>query len=106
MVSDILPDQGGDDAGMSPHEILEAALAACTSMTVQLYAQHKQWPLTSCNVEVKIISEGAETAFAVQTDFIGDLSEEQKSRLLEIAKKCPVHKILSNPIHITNIERV
>jgi putative redox protein len=92
---------GGTDLGPTPHEILEMALAACTSMTVQMYANHKQWPLESCDVKVQIVAESTEgTQIQRTVSFRGNLDSEQKTRLLDIANKCPIHKLLSHPIQI------
>lgn len=96
---------GGIDDGPSPHEILEAALAACTTITVQMYANRKEWPLKSTDVVVKITSE-TPTGTEITRDirFVGELSEEQRQRLLEIANKCPIHRLLSGRIEIkTNL---
>jgi putative redox protein len=99
-VADEGPAQGGDDAGPEPHEWLLAGLGACTSMTVGAYARRKGWPLEA--VEVSVDGEHTGGAFVLTRRVLvkGDLSEEQRARLLEIADKCPVHKSLSGPIRI------
>jgi putative redox protein len=94
-------DIGGIDDGPTPHEILEAALAACTIITVQMYANRKDWPLKSTDFMVKPDSESEQgTVITRDINFVGDLTEEQKQRLLEIANKCPIHKLLSGKIEI------
>jgi putative redox protein len=101
LVADGATDDGGTDAGPSPHEWLLAGLGACTSMTVKLYADHKGWPLS--RVEVTVDGKHEEGAFVLQRHItlVGpDLTEEQRARLLEIANKCPVHKALTGPIRI------
>lgn len=105
IVSGIPADIGGIDDGPDPHELLEAALAACTTITVQMYANRKEWPLKSADVVVKITSETpAGTVITRDVRFVGDLSAEQKSRLLEIANKCPIHKLLDGKVEIkTNL---
>jgi putative redox protein len=101
LLADITDEQGGDDLGMSPHEILEAALAACTSMTLQLYANRKSWPLESCDVLVKIVSETSEaTVIEAELSLKGPLDDDQKKRLLEIAGRCPIHKLLTGKVVI------
>lgn len=95
---------GGNDEGPTSHELLESALAACTIITLQMYANRKQWDLRAANVTVKIISED-KTGTVIQRDvsFEGDLSEEQRKTLLDISNKCPVHKLLSSPIEIKTL---
>ncbi len=103
---------GGNDFGPSPYEFVSAGLAACTAMTLQMYAKRKKWDLQ--NVEVhsshdKIHMEdcsNCETAVSKIDTFqraiklSGDLDERQKSRLLEIADKCPVHRTLEGETKI------
>lgn len=91
---------GGDDEGMSPHELLETALATCTIITVEMYANRKAWPLESIDVVVTTDSEGANSHLSRQITFKGDLDEEQRARLLDIANKCPIHKLLTSHIEI------
>ena len=101
IVSGVLPNQGGNDEGPNPHELIESALAACTVITVQMYANRKEWPLTSCNVVVKIEKEAADGAiFKRDISFTGDLTDEQRTRLFEIANKCPIHKLLETKIEV------
>lgn len=93
-------DKGGDDTGPAPHELLLAALAACTSMTLKVYAERKGWPLRN----VKVVVNGSTTpgglAITRQLTIEGDLDGDQRQRLLEIADKCPVHRTLSGTITI------
>lgn len=105
---------GGNDFGPSPYEFLSAALAACSAMTIQMYARRKNWEVTNVTVHVDHSRkhaedcESCEDASAKIETFIrkivleGELSEEQKKRLLEIAEKCPVHKTLAGEIQIIN----
>lgn len=87
---------GGAEEGPDPHQLLESALVACTALTVQLYANRKGWPLERADVSVRITQEG-EGGNRIHRDvaFLGDLSDEQRARLLEIADKCPIHRFLS-----------
>ena len=101
IVADIPSKFGGTDLGPRPHELLEAALTACTIITVQMYATRKEWPLVSTNVKVSIDKEGPESHITRELSFFGDLSSEQKDRLLDIANKCPIHKLLTSRISIT-----
>jgi len=101
---------GGDDEGYSPYELLLASLGSCTAMTLQLYARRKQWPLEAVKVRLEFDriheqdSEDCESPTSridrIQRDFWleGNLTAEQKQRLLEIASRCPVHRtITGNP---------
>lgn len=101
MVSGAAVAQGGQDEGPNAHEILEAALAACTNQTVQMYASRKGWPVKDIKVKVQIVSENREeTRISREVSFEGDLTEEQRQRLLEIANKCPIHRMFEHPIHV------
>lgn len=91
-------EQGGNDAGPAPHEYLCAALGACTSITLSMYAARKQWPLASVEVAVRFVKTDAGETFERDVKLEGSLDDEQRKRLLEIANKCPVHKTLTgNP---------
>ncbi len=93
-------EDGGEDKGPAPFELLGSALAACTSMTLRGYALRKSWPLD--RVEVTIEQEKTPEAHKIKRTvaLFGALDAEQKQRLLEIANKCPVHKTLSGQIVI------
>ncbi len=97
---------GGHGEGFSPGELLCASLAACTSITLRMYADRKEWPLEGLNVEVNYDQDLEVNThhISVKIHFIGDLSIEQRDKLLEIAEKCPIHKALSNPITIKTTE--
>jgi putative redox protein len=105
---------GGDDAGPDSHELLLAALGACASITVQMYADRKRWPVEGVHVQLSYVNALAEGGSAAKTgtadgiemgiSFAGELSEDQQHRLLEIAGKCPVHRILTSQVEIhTNL---
>jgi putative redox protein len=103
---------GGNGAGPSPYELLAAALGACTSMTLGMYARQKQWPLASVTVRLRHSKIHASDCANCESkealldrierdiELIGDLSEEQRGKLLEIADKCPVHRTLMKGIAI------
>lgn len=103
---------GGDDKGPSPHDWVMAGLGACTSMTIRMYAERKELPLKKVSVRVwmrKIkaadcadctTKEGEVTEMMRDISCEGDLTDDQKNRLIEIANKCPVHKTLSGEIKI------
>ena len=102
---------GGSNRGMSPYGFLSAGLAACTSMTIRMYARRKGWPLEHVFVDVthnKVHAQDASDASATRVDSFhraihleGALDDEQRQKLLEIADKCPVHKTLESSSHIT-----
>ena len=102
---------GGEDAGPDPYTLLLAALGSCISMTVTLYARRKQWPLERVTVRLRQQRIHAKDCVECQTEtdtyvhrieravtFDGALSDEQRTRLAEIAHKCPVHKTLTSEI--------
>ncbi len=99
-VSDVAKDKGGDAAGPSPHEYLGAALAACTGMTLKMYAKRKSWDLQDAIVTVDIERENEIEKFKRSIKLVGITDAEQSERLLEIANKCPVHKALTGTIEI------
>ena len=102
---------GGTNRGMSPYGFLGAGLGACTSMTIRMYARRKGWPLTNISVEIthdKVHAQDAATRGDTKVDtfvrhitLTGDLTAEQRAKLVEIADKCPVHRTLERSSHIT-----
>lgn len=102
VIADEPVDKGGKDIGFSPKELLASALAACTSATVRMYADRKQWPLDEVKIDIDLERDEVanKTVINRKVQFIGNLYEEQRKRLLAVANACPVHKILTNPIEI------
>jgi putative redox protein len=92
--------KGGTGTGPSPHEYLGAALAACTSMTLKMYAAHKEMKLDNAIVTVDIERSNNVETFLREIQLIGSISAEEERRLLEIAHKCPIHKALAGQIQI------
>ncbi|MBU3548621.1 MULTISPECIES: OsmC family protein [unclassified Polynucleobacter] len=99
-LSDAEVSKGGSDTGPSPHEYLGAALAACTSMTLKMYAGRKEMKLDNAIVTVDIERNDDVETFSREIQLQGNLSAEEKERLLEIADKCPIHKALAGQIQI------
>lgn len=94
----------GANAGPSPHHLLLSSLGACTAITLKMYAAHKQWPLIDVDVALQFNPNGtpaAGTSDIQRTITLhGELSEEQRARLLQVANSCPIHKVLSGEIRI------
>ncbi len=103
---------GGNDFGASPYQLVASGLAACTVMTLRLYAERKKWDLQEVFCHVRHDKTHLEDCqdcenpkakidkFTRELELIGDLDDEQKQRLLEIADKCPVHRTLESAAHI------
>jgi putative redox protein len=94
---------GGTGSGPSPYDLLSAALATCTTMTVRLYADHKGWPLEDISVDVehaKVSGASPPDVFQRTIVLTGPLDDEQRTRLLEIAERCPVHRTLTTGARI------
>jgi putative redox protein len=98
---------GGADSGPSPTRVLGASLAACTAITVEMYADRKGWDLDELAVEVEMQYDGpVPTEFTVTLRLPGGLSEDQLERLRVIAGKCPVHRALAAETKVSITDRV
>jgi putative redox protein len=97
-------ESGGSDAGPSPTRMLTASLAACTAITMEMYADRKGWELGSLEVEaIRRATEPREPGeFEVILRLPAGLSEDQIERLKQIAGKCPVHRLLIGDVQITD----
>ncbi|RZK70166.1 MAG: OsmC family peroxiredoxin, partial [Pedobacter sp.] len=101
--SDEPEDIGGTDEGMTPGALLLASLGTCTAITIRMYANRKHFNLESIKIEMEICAEedmSSHTTINRKIYFEGELSSDDHARLMVIADKCPIHKILSNPIRI------
>ena len=98
---------GGLDLGPSPHELVAAALAACTAQTLRLYANRKQWPLGAVHVEALAIQDPAAAPpdeFRLTVTLGGALDGAQRTRLMEIAHSCPIHRLLAPGARISTTQ--
>jgi putative redox protein len=96
LTADEPPEQGGADQGPDPQELLAASLAACTAMTIEMYAERKGWDVGDVKVECRYeqAERGDPTNFVVTLSLPSGLSHEQVERIESIAAKCPVHRTL------------
>jgi len=99
--------RGGSDTGPRPTELLGASLAGCTAITIEMYADRKGWDVGELEVDVEMGYEGpVPNSFEVGVKLPANLDEEQRRRLLVIATKCPVHKVLAGEGHVRVVERL
>ncbi|MEX2108186.1 MAG: OsmC family protein [Solirubrobacterales bacterium] len=98
---------GGTDTGPSPTRLLAASLASCIAITMEMYAERKGWEIGAVEVDVDVEHEGfVPASFAVSLRLPKELSEEQRQRLVAVAGKCPVHKVIGHETEVTVSEQV
>lgn len=93
-VCDEPPQSGGQDAGPAPYELLLGSLGACTAITLRMYAKRKEWPLRAVTIELSFERSSSGERIERVLTLEGDLDDEQRARLLEIAEKTPVTKTI------------
>jgi len=109
-------DVGGADTGPDPYELLLASVGSCSAITVQMYARRKEWPLEKVTVRLshqKVHAEdcgdceqetGTVDVIEKQVEVTGDLSDAQRTKLIEIADKCPVHRSIERGVKVRPIQ--
>ena len=118
IIADEPKNYGGQDAGLTPYELLLSALGSCTAITLRMYADRKKWDLDEVLVHLEHFKEHAEDCNSCSSDrtakidkfvrtieLVGNLTYNERKRLLEIANKCPVHRTLENKIEIDTVLR-
>lgn len=96
---------GSNDAAPSPHDLLDSALAACTALTLELYIRRRQWAVTDLQVTIDHVEErdaqgGSVYKLQRRIRIDGEIADADRQRLMEIAGKCPIHRVLSGEIQI------
>jgi putative redox protein len=107
LISDEPLTSNGTDAGPAPGDFLCMSLASCTAITLRMYAERKGWQVPEISVTANLV-KGAEMAsgnntFYCEVKWKGNLSPEQEKRFLEIAKACPIHRLLTKPSDVITI---
>jgi putative redox protein len=100
LIGDEPEDVGGQDLGPRPGDFLRMSLASCTAITLRMYANRKNMNVQQIQVTVSNGPTTDKTIYQTDIQITGNISAEERERLMQIAKKCPVHKILTNPIEI------
>ena len=96
-------DLGGDYEGATPVELVLAGLGSCKAITLKMYAERKGWNLTHVDVAISHQKINQQYQISVRLHLAGNLTEDQRQRLLEVADKCPVHKLLKSEAQIETI---
>lgn len=103
-LADEPPANGGGERGPTPHQLLLSSLGACTVMTLRMYAARKDWPLRAVEVELGFsphgLPPGGGSLIERRITLEGALDADQRARLLELANKCPIHRVLTGEVQI------
>jgi putative redox protein len=95
---------GGTDTGAEPPEVLLAALGACEAITMKMYAARKGWALAHVRVQLSASRVDGVYVVSRQLEIDGNLDEAQRARLIEIANRCPIHRILMNEVRVEDVD--
>jgi putative redox protein len=105
LFADVDESVGGENSAPDPHDLLDSSLAACTAITLSMYAKRRGIPLAGIDVDIDRDSskeKSGEYNLSLNIHFVGDINDEQRQQLLNIVDKCPIHKLLSHAtINIT-----
>lgn len=107
--SDVPKTLGSHDAAPDPHDLYDSALAACTVLTLELYVRRKDWKVETITCSVDRISEekGADGKMVYtlkrRVSVTGDLADDDRARLIEIANKCPIHRLMEGVTHVDTV---
>lgn len=98
IVADELESSGGKNLGPQPQDFIRMGLASCTAITLRMYANRKKMDVSQIKVSVSNGPTTDKTTYKIEILITGNISDDEKARLIQIARKCPVHKILTSPI--------
>ena len=93
----------GGNTGMNPYSLLLASLGSCTAITLRMYIDRKMWVVEQVDVKLELFKTEKGVLIERRLSFIGELSDEQKTRLVQISNACPIHKILIDSIEIETV---
>lgn len=91
---------GGQETGASPQGLLLASLGSCTAITLRMYIDRKMWAVDEITVDLELFSVPGGTLIERQLSFKGELNDDQRKRLVQIADACPIHKMLTGSIRV------
>jgi len=100
LIADEPAENGGKDEGPTPGDYMRMALASCTAITLRMYADRKKFDVERIDVTVNSERTDYKTIFKCEIKITGNITNEQRARMEDIAHKCPVHNVLSHPIEI------